>query len=91
MIIIVLFCIQFSNTVSDLKDFAKTPVLTTSILGPFQKEATAPIMMDITGIDVLYHSIIQHRPISTATSMVIDKTESVPSTISVMEPDNGTD
>ena len=58
---------HFSYTISDLEAFAETPTLTAPITW-FQEEATAPIMMDIAWIDVLYHSIIQCRPISTVAS-----------------------
>ena len=42
-------------------------------------------MLDLAGLHVLYHSIIQYRPSSTADSIAIVETESVPSTIPVTE------
>ena len=42
-------------------------------------------MLDLTVLDILYHSIIQCRPPSTADLMVIVVTESVPSTMPVMK------
>ena len=77
------FSNQFSYTILILKLLQRR--LTAPIMGPFQEEATTLIMMDIAGIDVLYHNIIKHQPIFIAASMAIDETTSAPSTMSVME------
>ena len=79
------FSNQFSYIVSNIKNFAVTLALTTSILGLSQEEAISPQMLYLVGIDILYYSIIQHRPLSTADSMAIDETESIPSTMLVIE------
>ena len=79
------FSDQFSYTISDLEAFAETSALTAPIIVLFQEEAIASIMMDIARIEILYHSIIQRRSISTAASMVIDETVSAPPTMPVME------
>ena len=47
-------------------------------------EVIAPVILDITSIDVLYHSIIQRQPISLAATMAAE-TMSAPSTMLVME------
>ena len=80
MIITVLLAINFHILFLIKNDFAETLLLTASILGPLE-DATATIMMGIIVIDILYHIIIQHQPISIVASMAIDETESVPSTM----------
>jgi len=42
-------------------------------------------MLDFAGIDILYYSVIPHRPSSTDDLMMISEAESVPSTMLMME------
>jgi len=55
------------------------------ITEPFQEEATAPVTLDSAGVDVLYHSIFQHRPLSTGDLMVTDEAASTLSTVPILE------
>jgi len=43
----------------NLRVFAETLELNAPIIGPPQEEATAPVILDSVGINVLYHSVIQ--------------------------------
>ena len=59
--------------------------MTAPIQGPSQEEATDPQMLDLVGLDILYYSISQFRPLCTADSAAIVETEFVPSIRPIME------
>ena len=78
------FSNQFSYTVSDLKNFAET-LIDYSDIRAISGGGTASIMLDLAGIDVSYHNIIQHRPLPIVDHMEIIAMESVLSTMLVTE------
>ena len=49
---------HFSYTVSDLNDFAETSALAAPVTRPSQEKAAIPLVLDLVGLDVLYHSMI---------------------------------